>query len=166
MAKSDSITFRGCKLRNGCDVRLSEKSGKYVTIYFTSDFSDTVRAAMDWEPVNDGISQAKLNGKLHAHTMILTPTSKQLKGYELQANISYVDNFQVFRIKAKDGDSIVTELRFEVTSTQEDCGAQIEGFLGSAGCAPCSLKVSYTKQEELFDQAFAEVGEEPEVPEE
>lgn len=146
---SDSITFRGAILKH-FDVRQGKEGGDvFCRIHMSSDYSEQVREKMEWGEIPDSVTECKLSGSLLATNFILTPGDKQLRQFELNFDISSVEDFSVVALRNDDGDISGRELRF-VDRTPKD---GVEGFVGNyirrVGRHAGALKIRYTVQEEL-----------------
>lgn len=142
------LIFRGAYIRY-MDLRQDEEAGAFVRLHLTAAYSEPVQQAMDWEPVPESITSAKLSGRLAATHLILTPNGRELKQHELQISCNDVCDFQLFRVKNEDGETTSTELRFQAKTSQEGAAALIENYIRRIGKGEGQLRVSYTKQEEL-----------------
>lgn len=142
------LIFRGAYIRY-MDVRQDEDAGAFVRLHLTADYSQPVQEAMDWEPVPESITSAKLAGRLAATHLILTPNGPELRQHELQLSCTDVCDFQLFRVQNDDGETTRTELRFQAKSAQDGAAALVENYIRRIGKGIGQLRVSYTKQEEL-----------------
>jgi hypothetical protein len=156
---ADKITFRGARIRY-FDGR-QEEGGAFVRIHMTSEFSTPVMDAMDWTDPGTSVTDAKLEGELHATNFVLTPGDKQLAGHEIQFDIRSVEDFKVVTVQEKESSSR-RELRFVVRSSAEDVAAKVDQYLRRIGDHQGLLAVSYTKQEQLFDDKSAAKDPKPE----
>jgi hypothetical protein len=156
------ILFRGAIVRY-CDLRADE-AGPFVRVHLSADFSAPVRQEMGWGEIPDSITSCKLEGKLDARHLVLTPNQQQLRQHEIQISADDVSDFQVSRTEGEDGGSKQTALRFALRSRQEGAAAQLENWLRVIGDGSATLKVEYAVQQKLFDQTETE-GPETEGPE-
>jgi len=145
---SDNIHFRGASIRY-IDVRQGKEGGDvYCRIHMSAAWSDQVRDKMEWDAIPDSITECKLTGSLLATNFILTPGDKQLKQYELNFDISSVEDFQVKCEKDDEGEIKGRRLDFIVRTPKE-----VEGFLGNyirrVGRHEGMLKIRYQVQEQL-----------------
>jgi len=146
---SDSITFRGAILKH-FDVRQGKEGGDvFCRIHISSDYSEQVQEKMEWEPIPESVTECKLTGSLLATNFILTPGDKQLRQFELNFDISSVEDFSVVAVRNDDGDICGRELRFVVRTPKDG----VEGFVGNyirrVGRHAGALKIRYSVQEEL-----------------
>lgn len=142
---SESITFRGAHVRY-FDGR-QEEGGAFCRIHMTAEFTGPVMEAMDWTDPGGSVTDAKLDGELHAINFILTPGDKQLKQYEMQFPIRSVEDFKVVTIEKDEVKR--RELRFVVRSSNEGVAAQVDNYIRRIGDHQGALKISYTAQSEL-----------------
>jgi hypothetical protein len=156
---ADKITFRGARIRY-FDGR-QEEGGAFVRIHMTSEFSTTVMEAMGWTDPGASVTDAKLEGELHATNFVLTPGDKQLVGHEIQFDIRSVEDFKVVTVHEKESSSR-RELRYVVRSSAEDVAAMVDSYIRRIGDHQGLLAVSYTKQQELFDNKTAAKAPKPE----
>ena len=146
-----TITFRGATIRYA-DLRIKEEAGVFARLHMTSDMSEPVSAAMEWEAIPACTDSAKLSGGLTSRTLILTPSDKALRSHEINIECSEVGDFQFFRVKGDDNGPGRSELRFIARSNQPGAIALIENYLRLAGQAPGALKITYDDQQKLaFD---------------
>jgi hypothetical protein len=145
---AQTITFRGSSIRY-FDVRQGKEGGDvFCRIHMSASWSEQVRDSMEWEPIPDSVTECKLAGELLASHMILTPGDKHLKQYELQVDISSVEDFRLVCLKDDEGEIRGRELRFVIRTPKE-----AEGFLGNyvrrVGRHEGALKLAYVVQEKL-----------------
>lgn len=156
---ADKITFRGAFIRY-FDGR-QEEGGAFVRIHMTSEFSTPVMEAMEWTDPGTSVTDAKLEGELHAINFVLTPGDKQLAAHEIQFDIRSVEDFKVVTVHEKESSSR-RELRYVVRSSASDVAAKVDQYIRRVGDHQGALVVSYTKQEELFDDKTAQKAPKPE----
>lgn len=149
---ADKIMFRGARVRH-FDGRQKE-AGAFVRIHMTSEFSTPLMEAMDWTDPGTSVTDAKLEGELHATNFVLTPGDKQLACHEIQFDIRSVEDFKVVTVQEKESSSR-RELRFVVRSSADDVAAKVDQYLRRIGDHQGLLAVSYTKQQDLFDDKTA-----------
>lgn len=142
---SESIIFRGTHIRY-FDGR-QEEGGAFVRIHLTSEFSEPVMEAMEWEEPGSSVTDAKLDGELLGTHLILTPGDKLLSGSEIQFGIRSAEDFKV--VSVTEGDSKRRELRFIVRSSADGVAALVDQYIRVVGTHQGALKVSYVKQEQL-----------------
>lgn len=147
------ILFRGATVRY-CDIRADE-AGPFVRVHLSADFSRPVREEMEWGEIPDSITSCKLEGKLDARALVLTPNQQQLRQHEIQITADDVSDFQVARTEGEDGGAKQTHLRFVLRSRQDGAAAQIENWLRVIGDGAATLKVEYAVQQKLFEAANA-----------
>lgn len=140
-----NLTFRGVTI-NYPDLRRKEAS-VFVRLHCSSDLSDKVCDAMEWQPVPDSVTGANLQGFLTAEKIVVTPTEKKLKDFELEMQCSRIDSFQL--VRKKDGDNTITRLNFICMIEQVGAIQWIENWMRSVGEAPAAMKVTYIEQSEL-----------------
>jgi hypothetical protein len=152
---AENITFRGAVLKH-FDVRQGKEGGDvFVRIHMSADYSDQVCEKMDWEPLSESIKECKLTGELLATNFILTPADKQLTQYELNFDISSVEDFQVVALKDDEGDVCGRELRFVVRTPKDGVEAFCGQYIRRVGRHAGALKIGYTVQEKLGLQTDA-----------
>jgi hypothetical protein len=146
---AESILFRGALIRY-FDVHQGKEGGDVFTrIHMSADYSYQVRDKMDWEEIPDSITDCKLKGALPATNFILTPADKQFARYELNFDISSVEDFQVASLKDDDGDVCGRQLRFVVRTSKDGVEAFCGQYIRRVGHHAGALKISYTVQEQL-----------------
>lgn len=153
----NSLIFRGAFIRS---IHLSnpDDGDKTVTMQCTADFSDQVIEKMKWGQVADGtgeftpinidgvVSSCKLKGALLATSLILTPSSREMKKHELDLDTTWLGDFQAVVTKDREGEPTNTELRFSVESTSNKAAALLENYINHLGREKGQMKVSYSKQ--------------------
>src|SRR5579864_4334832 len=107
------ITFTGAWIRNA-DLRTRKEGGPFVRLHLTANFTKPVREEMGWEELPDCLDSGKLKGCLMGQNMILTPKADKLAKNEIQLECSEVSDFEMFRVRNKDGESKSMELRFSL----------------------------------------------------
>lgn len=148
---SENVTFRGASLRS-FDVRQGREGAAqvFVRIHMSADYNEQVCERLDWEYLPDCALTADLSGALNAINFILTPGDKQLKKYELNFDISSVEDFKL-KSKKADGDDDDRERRLEFTVLTPKEG--VEAFLGDyirrVGRHEGQLKIGYSVQDKL-----------------
>ena len=153
---AENILFRGAVLKH-IDVRQGKEGGDvFCRIHMSADYSDQVRDKMDWEEIPESITDCKLKGALLATNFILTPADKQLDRYELNFDISSVEDFQVASLKDDDGDVCGRELRFVVRTPKDGVEAFCGQYIRRVGRHAGALKIGYTVQDKLDLHAEAE----------
>lgn len=146
---AENILFRGAVLKH-FDLRQGKEGGDvFVRIHMSADYSEQVREKMAWPDISDSITDCKLSGSLLGTNFILTPGDKQLKQYELNFDISSVEDFQVVALKDDDGDVCGRELRFVVRTPKDGVEAFCGQYIRRVGRHAGALKISYTVQEHL-----------------
>lgn len=142
----EAITFRGAHIRY-FDGR-QEEGGAFVRVHMTADLSTPVMESMEWDDPGPSVTEAKLDGELHATHLILTPGDKMLRDREIQFDIRTVEDFKMVRVKAGE-DSTRRELRFVARSSAPGVAAMIDDYIRIIGEHQGVCRVSYVKQEEL-----------------
>lgn len=158
---ADSIIFRGTHIRY-FDGR-QEEGGAFVRVHLTSEFTEPVMQAMDWDEPGSSVTDAKLDGELHAINFILTPGDKQLQQHEIQFPIRSVEDFKVVTIEKDEVKR--RELRFIVKSPAEGVAALVDNYIRRIGEHQGALKVSYTSQDQLDLQAAKDAVSKPKLKE-
>lgn len=146
----ETITFRGAVLRD-MDLRQAGKGAStFVRMHFSSDFTDKIREALDWEDLPDSYKNgtpkdSNLNGvKLH-----LKPNGRELDQYAFTMPIRQVRDFAVVTIK--EGDDEVRQLNFTVETSVKRAYSTIGKFIEAVGMAKCQAKIEYATEEENAD---------------
>jgi len=142
------IDFTGAFLRSFTGDR--DKSGPFIQMEFTSNYSKAVCDAMGWPERPEAQTKGDLIGELVAEKMILTP-DKRLSKDQMELPIETVGHFVFHVIKSKDGESTRTELRFHVRTVQA-CAGLVEEFyriVTPESKGKLSVTYSVQKQEEL-----------------
>jgi hypothetical protein len=144
----DTILFRGAVLRY-FDVRQSPKGeGMWVNIHMSSDFSEPLRAAMEWEDLPESYHGGDLDGELAGVEMMLVPNGKEMKQHALKLGIRYVTDFKVVELKQKDEDP-VRQLQFKISTNSAKAHVYLGNYLKAVGRGVGQLKISYSEQQEL-----------------
>jgi hypothetical protein len=145
----EHITFRGASIRY-IDVRQGKEGGDvFCRIHMSADYSEQVREKMDWPMISDSITDCKLSGSLLGTNFILTPADKQLARYELNFDISSIEDFQVKTEKDEDGDVSGRRLDFIVRTPKDGVEAFCGQYIRRVGRHEGALKIGYTVQEKL-----------------
>lgn len=97
-----------------------------------ASWSDVVCKAMCWTEEPIGFGTGALDGKLHGISMILEPSSKNLKDYRFDLSISQVGKFKHIA-KIEDGEVSGRELEFAVTTVAEDAHIVLDNYLRHCG---------------------------------
>jgi hypothetical protein len=175
------LTFRGVVVRY-VDLRFDEEAGRYVRIHLTSDFSDPIVREMGWHPYDRfaelpenaldkleaylkkigiagwmeaaGVPSCKLAGEIVATTLELVPSGLPQQAISIECQ--KLSNFQAFLVTNPDGETQSVELRFIATTTQQGAAASLEGYLEGVGKTAAAMKITYHKQQELFEAANAD----------
>lgn len=142
------LILRGAYIRYA-DIRMEKEGGVFVRMHCSATFSEPVRKAMNWGPLQEGSHRADLDGLLTATTLIMTPNSKELNQHEIQIDVKEIGDFKVVRLLDEDGESTQTELRFVVRSGQEAVGAAIENYMRLIGRGEAQFRVAYEAQGKL-----------------
>lgn len=146
---AESVLFRGAVLKY-IDVRQGKEGGDvFCRIHMSADYSEQVRDKMDWDEIPESITDCKLTGSLLATNFILTPGDKQLHRWELNFDISSVEDFQVVALKDDDGEVCGRELRFVVRTPKDGVEAFCGQYIRRVGRHAGALKIGYTVQEKL-----------------
>lgn len=141
------IEFTGLFLRSFTGDR--DKSGPYITIECTANYSKAVCAKMSWPERPEAQTKGDLVGELVAEKLILTPNQKLSKD-QLELSIQSVSHFVFHVITNKDGESTRTELRFRVKTVEAKCAGLIEEFYRIVTPeAKGSMSVTYSEQKQL-----------------
>jgi hypothetical protein len=97
-----SLIFRGAHIRYA-DLR-TEEAGVYARLHLQSDLSGPVAEAMGWGEIPEGVTAAKLSGKLSGHHLTLTPAG-ELARHEVQFDCGDVSDFALVAEKDDDGEA-------------------------------------------------------------
>jgi hypothetical protein len=147
---SDTILFRGAVVRY-FDVRQSAKGeGMWVNIHMSSDFSEPLREAMDWEDLPASYHGGALDGDLAGVEMFLNPDGKQMKQHALKLAIRSVSDFNVVELKQKDKDP-ERQLQFKISTNSDKAHVYLGNYLKVIGRGAGQLKISYSEQAELAE---------------
>lgn len=149
------MIMRGAYIRY-MDVRKEKESGVFCRLHCTASFSEPVREAMEWGPLPEGMQSAKLDGRLSATHLIMTPNGHELKRNEIQLDVNEVADFQAVRVQSDDGESTRIELRFIVRTGQEAAEASIGQYMRAIGRGEAQFRVAYDQQDELDLKAEGE----------
>jgi hypothetical protein len=153
----ETITFTSARL-----TKIS-RDLKIGTAEFASAWNEKVAIAMEWGDRDDKTGeviamdpaawekQLTLDGELHATTMELTPSERELKQHKVDVDISVVYGFVLHRLEAEGtkGKGHRHEIRFKVDFADSKGCAALEKYMTKMADVKSSLKVSYTKQEQL-----------------
>lgn len=150
---SESVIFRGAMLRN-FDLRQGKEGASqvFVRLHVSADYNEQICEAMDWDYLPDCALTADLAGSLSGINFILTPGDKLLKQYELNFDISSVEDFKLKSKKAKgsdDDDSRERHLEFVVLTPKDGVEAFLGQYIRRVGRHEGQLKIGYTVQQEL-----------------
>ena len=165
----ETILFRGVLLRH-FDERRKNEVGVFTRIHLTADPSQPVFEAMGWDDVPDCVgSGAPLIGALVCRNMMLTPVDPALRKQAFSLTCIDADDFELARVKAKDGESYSAELRFNVRSQAAEAAALLTNWMRTIGEGRATLQIDYTtakraeKPETAQDEAplFAQASAEP-----
>jgi len=140
------ILFGGAFIRYA-DLRYNE-GGVFCRLHFSSDLSNIIDQAMDWEPIPKCQSMAKLTGKLVGKNIVLKPNEKEMAAQAIETDCTSVEDFMVVRTK-DERKAQKTELRFIVTVRAAGAIALIENYLRIVGQEPGQLKIGYAEQTKL-----------------
>jgi len=143
-----SITFTGAFIRNA-DLCRPKEGGPFARIHLTANLTKAVRDEMAWEELPDCLDSGKLDGELNGKAMILTPNADKLAKHEIQLECSEVNDFQMFHVRNKDGESKRMELRFSARCNEDGAIGIIEQYIRKIGDAPASLRITYASQQKL-----------------
>jgi len=141
------------------DLRFDEKSNSnYVKLNLTAEYSDVVRAAMEWEPLPDSFEGGDLTGQLGPGSLLLTPNGRDMKKHEMELEFNRVDSFSAVRVKDRKTDAETVELRFCVVTQAPHAAAIVEGYLAKIGKGEGQLRFNYEVQQELPAATDAQPG--------
>jgi hypothetical protein len=158
-----NILFRGARIRYA-DLR-TEEAGVYARLHLQSDLSGPVQEAMGWGEIPEGVSSAKLTGKLSGHHLVLTPNDKALRQHEIQMACGDISDFALVPEKNEDGE--VDGFRLNLIARTNEVGAiaKVEAYQRVCGGCDAALKVSYQSQAQLELGEAAEESDEDEAEE-
>jgi hypothetical protein len=139
------LTFRGTTI-DYPDLRRKE-AAVFVRLHCSCDMSDKILETMEWEAVPDNVSSAKLKGFLACEKIVITPTEKKLKDFEMELQCSRISKFEFSR--TQEGEKPVTRLKFVCIVEQQGAIGYIENWMRSVGEAPAALAATYVEQEDL-----------------
>jgi hypothetical protein len=155
----ETILFRGVFVRH-FDERRKGEVGVFTRIHLTADPSQPVFAAMGWEDVPDCVgSGAPLIGELVCRSLTLTPIDPGLGKQAIALTCIEASDFELARVKAKDGESSSSELRFSVRSQASEAAALLSNWMRTIGEGRATLKLDYSavnraaKKETAQDEA-------------
>jgi hypothetical protein len=155
-----SILFRGARIRYA-DLR-SEEAGVYAKMHLQADLSWPVQEAMGWGEIPEGVTSAKLSGKLNGHNLMLTPNDKALRQHEIQMECGDIGDFALVPEKNDDGAVDGYRLNFIARTNEAGSIAKVEQYLRTCGGADALCAISYQKQGQLELGEAAGEDDEPE----
>lgn len=141
----DTLTFTSVVLKQ------FSRSPKGGVATFSSSLNNKVCSAMGWG-IGAGNTSAKLEGELHASTLILKPNEAGLVKHKLEMeNIQSVAAFESvrFEVEGKKGKGFRHEIHFKVKFGGKDACRDLERYMLTIGEGKASLTISYVKQQEL-----------------
>lgn len=152
-----SISFKGALIRY-MDVRQGKEGGDlFARIYMSSEWTDAVAKRMGWGEPSEGLTGGRLTGALLGQNMTLAPRDSNLANQTISFDIKQVSGFEVAIVQ--DGDKTPTkEIRFMITSGDTSAVKAVERYMRAMGKHPGTLKVAYSKQEELELEPNAAAG--------
>jgi hypothetical protein len=164
----ETILFRGLLLRH-FDQRRAGEVGVFSRIHLTADASQPVFDAMGWDYVPECVNSCDLVGALVARKLTIVPIDPALRKQGFSLTCIDADDFQLVRVKAKDGESSSLELRFNVRSHAAEAAALLDNWMRTIGEGRATLQIDYEsatrpeKQETAQDDAplFAQASSEP-----
>ena len=157
-----SIIFRGAIIRYA-DLRFETEGGIFARLHLQADLSGPVCEEMGWGEIPDGVTSAKLTGKLTGRNMILTPADKALRLQEIQMECSDVGDFAIVPTKSDDGEVDGYRLNFIARSQEPAAIAKVEQYRRVVGASPAALKVTYEQQTALDFSDASNDGEKEEA---
>jgi hypothetical protein len=143
-----SLIVRGAKIEDASIYR--SKGGQLtVDVKFRASWSDVVCETMAWTKEPSGFGNGALEGQLFGVSMMLEPTSKNLKDYRLDIGISQVSKFRHLA-KTEDGEVVSRELEFIVSTIADDAPAVISEYIRHCGPGDDrgQLKLTYSAEEQ------------------
>jgi len=146
MAAGNSVIFNGVEIRSAN--LAPEEGGAILRIHLAFQPSAPVMEAMDWDAFPDCIPNGPLTGRMAATHIILTPTDRKLKGFELQFAVSEIRDFKFTSETNDEGHIIRRTIKCTVT-TNEAAEAVVGDWIRKIGTASAVAKVGYTVQERL-----------------
>ena len=150
---SDTITFTGVQLQS-FGRKVGSGHASYVANYPTKKVCDE----MGWGPMVPGQVSAKMEGSIHATSMVLVPSEKGLAKHKVNFDITSLSGFQGFRLEMEGhkGKGHRLEFRFNMGFVAKDACKELEQFMLTCGNVKSTLTVSYVKQSQLDLEAASE----------
>jgi hypothetical protein len=146
MSAGNSVVFNGCEIRSANIA--PEESGAVLRVHIAFQPSDPVMQAMGWDAFPECIPSGPLTGRLAATHIILTPTDKKLKGYEMQFGVNEVRDFKFTSETNDEGHIIRRNIKATVT-TSEAVEAHVGNWIRKIGTSSAVAKIGYTVQQQL-----------------
>ena len=142
---STSIQFTGVVLKS------FSRSSKGGVSSFSANYSKAVADAMGWGPLENGVTSAKLEGRLSATHARLQPKEGPLAKYRIEFDATAVTGFEGVRyeVEGKKNKGHRLELHFKVEFADTTACKFLEEYITTVGEGKGVLNVSYVKQTAL-----------------
>lgn len=147
--KPKKFTFRGAQI-TGYDFRVPEKGGgSFLKIHFRADFTDTVCEQMGWLPLADTYKKGTIKQTLHAVTMGVKPSDKELDKYAFDFVAKELGSGTGFSVESlKKGENSPDEciVSFSATTTAQGIVGKVHSWCSRIGRELCQLKGEYIEK--------------------
>jgi hypothetical protein len=142
---STSIQFTGVVLKS------FSRSPKGGVSSFSANYTKTVADSMGWGPLENGVTSAKLEGRLSATHASLQPKEGPLAKYQIGFDATAVTAFEGVRyeVEGKKNKGHRLELHFKVEFADTTACKFLEEYMTTVGEGKGVLNVSYVKQTTL-----------------
>lgn len=142
---STSIQFTGVVLKS------FGRSPKGGHASYSANYSKAVADAMGWGPLENGVTSAKLEGRLSATHASLQPKEGPLAKYQIAFDATAVTAFEGVRyeVEGKKGKGHRLELHFKVEFADTSACKFLEEYMTTVGEGKGVLNVNYVKQTAL-----------------
>ena len=147
---AQSILFRGAVIRYA-DLRFEKEGGVFARLHIQADLSGPVCETLAWGEIPEGVSTAKLIGKLTGRHLVLTPNDKALRQHEIQMECTDIGDFAAVTEKDDQGEVNGYRLNFIARSSEVGAIAKVEQYRRTIGSGDAALKVAYISQGTLDD---------------
>jgi hypothetical protein len=110
---------------------------------FSAGFSSDVIAKMGWTEIPECLTGGSLEGELAVTALVLTPNDAGLKRHMMDLEGAMIHSFATVRLEleGKRGKGHRTELRFVVTSQDQNAARKLEQYIIS--CGRSKMSISY-----------------------
>ena len=141
------LHLRGAFLRH-CVVQSNKEGGVFVRINASADYTEAIRAEMDWIELPTRSKNMDLEGEFAGGRLTLTGDQQTLGGGapELRIDFDQLTNFRAVRVKDKDQESTRDELRFHVISMDPNAAALCQSYKAQAKKSLGSMEFKFTAQ--------------------